>query len=119
MKFDVYCAALPAKWYLAGGAYTQPSGGTVTITYKKTGGGQLDVSQGAFCSGSCNTHVATLGSASFGGLSGELDLFSASPDVYVIYVNPGTATAYQIKGSGMTQAVFTSLAATMIKVPKP
>jgi hypothetical protein len=119
MKFDVYCASLPAKWYLTAGGYTQPKGGTVTITYQKTGGGQLDISEGAFCTGTCNTHVSTLGSASFGSLSGEFDLLSASPDVYVIYVNPGTATAYSIKGTGVTQADFKNLAAAMVKVPKP
>jgi hypothetical protein len=119
--FDVYCGALPTQWYLQATAYTLPNGGTLTIQYKKVGGGQLDIAEGAYCltgAAACSPHVSVLGTASFGNLPGALDLFSSSPSVFVIYVAPGTGHAYSIKGTGMTQATFVSLATLMARVPK-
>jgi hypothetical protein len=119
--FYVYCGALPAQWYLQATAYTLPNGGTLTIQYKKVGGGQLDIAEGAYCltgADACSPHVSVLGTASFGNLPGALDLFSSSPSVFVIYVAPGTGHAYSIKGTGMTQATFVSLAQAIALVPK-
>jgi len=112
MSFDVYCAALPAKWYLAGGTFTRPNGGQVLITYKKTGGGQLEI-----CEGQCPSE-GTSGSASFGDLPGGL---AASPGVNAIYasVGIGSATAtYSITATGIAQSELASIGSTMIKVRK-
>ena len=120
-RFDVYCGALPAKWYLQTTQYTVPNGGQLTIQYKRFSGGQLDISEGAFCTTSaaaCSPNVGVIGAGSFGGLAGSLDKFSASPDVFVIYVAPGTPDAYMIRGAGVTQAEFVALAAAMVKVPR-
>lgn len=120
-RFDVYCGALPAKWYLQTTQYTVPNGGQLTIQYKRFSGGQLDISEGAFCTTSaaaCSPNVAVIGAGSFGGLAGSLDKLSVSPDVFVIYVAPGTSSAYTIKGTGVSQAEFVALAADMVKVPK-
>jgi hypothetical protein len=120
LPFDVYCGALPTKWYLQSTAFTVPSGGQLTIQYKRFSGGQLDISEGNFCTGAsaCSTNVGAIGTANFGDLSGSLDKFTASPLVFVIYVAPGTIGAYTIKGTGLSQAEFVSLAAAMSKVPK-
>lgn len=121
LPFDVYCGSLPSKWYLQSTAFTVPHGGQLTIQYKRFSGGQLDISEGAFCTSSpaaCSPNVGVIGTASFGGLSGSLEKFSASPDVFIIYVAPGTTNAYSIKGTNISQAEFVSLAADMVKVPR-
>lgn len=119
--FDVYCGALPARWYLQATAYQLPNGGQLTIQYKRVGGGQLDISEGAFCLTSpaaCAPNVGVIGTANFGNLAGALDTYSSSPTVFVVYVAPGTTHAYSIRGTGVTQSEFVSLAAAMVKVPK-
>jgi hypothetical protein len=120
LKFDVYCAVLPAGWYLHGAAYTQPKGGTLTIDYKGPGGATLSISEGAYCTTSAavwSPPLAIIGTASFGDKPGSLDVLSTPPDVLVVYVNPGTPVAYSVSGTSLTQAKFLALAAAMVKVP--
>ena len=121
LPFDVYCASLPSGWYLQDGAYVQAAGGKLTIDYKGPGGATLSVAEGAFCTTSvaaCSTHASIRGTASFGDKPGMLDVLTTPPDVFIVYVNPGTKTAYQVSGTNLTQARFVALAADMTLVPK-
>jgi hypothetical protein len=119
IRFDVYCAVLPSGWYLNAGDYKTANGGQVTVQYKGPGGATLEVAEGAYCTTSpvaCSAHVSSLGNASFGDLTGALDLTGASPVTYAIYVAPGTQHGYGISGTGMGQAKFAAYAAAMVKV---
>ncbi len=121
LPFDVYCAVLPAGWYLQTAAYEQPNGGKLTISYKGPGGATLAISEGAFCTTSeadCSPHVAIRGTAAFGNKPGMLDILSTPPDVLIVYVDPGTTHAYSIQGNNLTQAKFVAIAAAMVIVPK-
>lgn len=116
LHFPVYCAVLPKGWSIVSGTYKN---GWLDVSYKTSGGAAIEVAEGGFCTTSpaaCSTHTAILGAASFGGLSGQLDILDPTPS-YVIYVNPGTTHAYVIAGKGMTQTSFISYGAKMLKVP--
>jgi hypothetical protein len=117
LPFAVYCAVLPKGWSIQSGTYKS---GWLDVAYKTSGGAAIEIAEGAFCITSpaaCSTHLSILGAASFGGLSGQLDILDATPS-YVVYVNPGTTHAYVIAGKGMTQTQFISFAAKMLKVPR-
>jgi hypothetical protein len=121
LSFDVYCGNLPNGWYLQDAAYVLASGGKLTIDYKGPGGATLVISEGAFCTTSaadCSPHDSIRGTASFGDKPGMLDVLTTPPDVFVVYVDPGTSHAYQISGANLTQAKFVALAAAMVVVPK-
>jgi hypothetical protein len=120
LPFDVYCAALPAGWWLQTANYQQPNGGLVVVSYKNTAGATIEISEGNFCSVApsiCWAVVSTVGTASFGPLPGTLVVASATP-VYGIYVGANTTHSYVITGRGMTQAKFVAIAAALVKVPK-
>jgi hypothetical protein len=118
LKFTVYCAS-PKGWSLANANYGQPkAGGWLTINYK-SGSATIAVSEGAFCltsASACAPKSSSIGSASFGPLSGALDGL-ASGDL-AIYVSPGTAHAYRIVGHLVSQSAFVSIAAGFKAVPK-
>jgi hypothetical protein len=121
MPFDVYCLALPSNWFVGGGAYQQPNGGQVSLTYKTSTGGVIQLLEGNFCTSgasACAPKAAKLGSAALGKMTGELDQLDGAP-TYVLYVNPRTGNAYTMSGKGMTQAQFTAWAAAALKVAKP
>jgi hypothetical protein len=112
LSFGVYCGHVSAGWYFNGGTYTQPSGGKVTIEYKNSSGGKIDIAEG-YCPGACPPAGTHVGSASFGDLSGDLYTVGSG---YAIYVSgPRTYTA---TGTGVTQSTFVNLIAALVKVPK-
>jgi hypothetical protein len=113
LPFTVYCGVVPNPFFFSAASYTQPSGGHLQATYKTTGGAQVVFDEGVF---GASAHGASLGSASFGDLSGTL--YAGSTSGFVLLVAPGTSHAYQAVGTGMTQASFTNMAAALIKVPK-
>jgi hypothetical protein len=119
--FDIYCPVLPAGWSIAGASYyKRPVGSELDATYKGPGGALIQFLQGANCTTStvaCSVAVGILGPISFGHLTGQLDLYDATP-TYVVYVNPGTTHGYTMLGYGMTQTQFIAFSAAMKKVPK-
>jgi len=118
LPFGVYCGVLPGGWYFSAGNYTQPSGGVFNVTYKGPGGAQIAIQEGAFCTtgaAACSPHDSVIGSATFGGLTGSLDAVGSG---FAIYVAPGTAAGYTAKGTGVSQGTFTSIVASLVKVPK-
>ena len=118
LPFAVYCAALPSGWTFASANYTQPSGGVLNVTYKGPAGAQIALQEGAFCTtsaGACSPHDKVIGPAKFGDLAGTLDTLGSG---FAIYVSAGTTHGYTAKGTGVTQATFTSIVAALVKVPK-
>jgi hypothetical protein len=119
LPFDVYCAVLPAGWWLQSADYQQSNSGAVNVVYKNTPGATVSLHEGNFCAdpSTCWVIVSTVGSASFGPVAGSLVVASATP-VYGVYVGPHTTRSYVITGSGLTQAKFVAIAAALVKVPK-
>jgi hypothetical protein len=115
LGFDVYCGALPSDWWLQSAQY---SGNQLTASYANSKGWTVSLGEGNFCPGlpSCLTSTSSLGSASFGSLSGSLKLISAG--TYGVFVNAGTTHGYRMIGKGMTQAQFKAWAAALVKIPK-
>jgi hypothetical protein len=118
LTFNIYCAVLPSSWWLSAIEYRQPDGGYLAISYKNLSGGVITVGEGNFCAGAsaCWASASDLGTASFGDKSGLLKQLSGGR--YAVFVDPGTASGYQITGKGMSQADFVAMAAAMAKVPK-
>jgi hypothetical protein len=122
IKFDVYCGAFGKGWYLSEGQYKLPSSGPwLTVSYKNNKGGVITIKEGGFCQTSpadCSPSTGSLGSASFGPMSGEL--VSTSGGGFAIYVKPGTKTAYEVSGSGsgVTQSFLVAVGAAVVLVPK-
>ena len=120
LSMDVYCAVIPAGWWLASANYQQPNGGLLVAGYKNNAGATVEISEGNFCTttpSTCWAVVTTIGTGKFGPLSGTLVTASATP-VYGIYVGANTTHSYVITGQGMTQAKFVAIAAAIVKVPK-
>ena len=102
------------------GNYEQPAGGKLKMAYKGPHGATLQLDEGAFCAAdalACAPSSGALGSANFGDLAGSLD--SLSGGGLVLYVAPGTARAYTLTGTGLSQESFVSIAAALVKVAKP
>ena len=106
---------------LEAGQYTLPDGGKVGAYYKNAAGSLITIAEGAYCTTSpaaCSPHISVIGPASFGGLSGTLDVLAAGP-IWAIFAAPGTMHAYVMIGQGMSQAQFVAWAAAVRKVPRP
>jgi len=120
VPFTVYCGVVPSPWYFSAASSTYGNSGTVTATYKTSGGAVFMIQEGAFCTiggSACSSHDTVIGPGHFGDLIGSLD--SLGPGMgFAIYVNAGTTHGYTATGTGVSQATFVNLAAALIKVPK-
>ncbi len=121
VKITVYCATkLAAGWSLAVSPQTNysgsKSGGTVLIYYQYRGTTtRLEVCEGSFASTLCAGNTGSVGTASFGGLSGEID---STADGFAIRVAPGTSNAYTLVGHNVSKATLVGIGANMTIVPK-
>jgi hypothetical protein len=123
LAIAVYCAVLPSTWWVTGGSY---GSGTLVVGYKTSGGATISIREGAFCTGSptaCTPYFTPLGAANFGPLAGMIyqtytPVTASLPNAFVVLVAPGTTHAYEMTGTGMTQAQLTAFAAAVVKVPK-
>lgn len=118
MSWDVYCPSLATSWYVTAGKYEESGGGWLKITWAGPGGATLQIAEGAFCTSgadACGPKTGQLGNAYFGDLAGSLDSVSGG---LAIYVNPGTARAYSIVGTGLSQSDFVAVGAAMLKVAR-
>ena len=120
VKIAVYCATnLAAHWGVATptGWSGNKTGGTVLIYYRyRTTTTTLEACEGTFSASDCPVGAVTdLGTASFGGLSGQL---VSTSDGFAIVVAPGTGHAYTLVGHHVTQSTLVSIGAAMKVVPK-
>jgi hypothetical protein len=115
--WEVYCASLPAGWFVDSGRYRGASGGWMEIFYRTSSGLRFELREGNFCTGTpaeCGPLDTSLGAGSFGDLTGDAGTDAGN---FVIYVGPGTLPAYQATGIGLDEATFRAFAAALIKVP--
>jgi hypothetical protein len=116
VPYDVYCAVLPAGWYLATGGYRLGGSGKLQAAYHGPGGMLLSLLEGAFCADTpdaCSPSDSVIGPAAFGDREGTLGSLSGA---FVLYVDPGLTPAWQATGSGMTEGDFRSFCAAFAKV---
>lgn len=68
VTWDVYCAVLPAGWFVDTGSFRLAGGGRLEIAYKGPDGQRIEIRQGAFCAGDddCIPGGPDAGTASFG-----------------------------------------------------
>jgi hypothetical protein len=117
LSFDVYCAVAPSGWSLSSASYILPNGGYLNVEYHN-GSAAFTLREGAWCppDKACIAHGPAVGAASFDGLAGTLCLNTGT---YTLEVGTWANQRYLMVASGLTQAQVTSLAAALIRVPKP
>lgn len=116
VSWAVYCAVLPAGWYVQAGSFALRGGGRMDITYHGPNGALLTLAEGALCPGggaACAPVQSSLGSSAFGDQTGTLVSVGGG---YAIYVNPGASPAWSATGTGLSESTFTQLVAALYHV---
>ncbi len=74
VTWDVYCAVLPAGWFVDEGSFRLAGGGKLEIAYKGPGGQRIEMRQGTYCVGvdGCIPTGSDAGAASYGDRPGRL-----------------------------------------------
>jgi hypothetical protein len=116
VAWPVYCAVLPAGWFVETGEYRLANGGQMVISYRTNAGGHLELREGRWCTDSepaCSPHDSVIGPASFGGLTGQL---TTSGGELVLYVDPGEPASWTATGVGVDEATFRSICSRLALV---
>jgi hypothetical protein len=115
LSFDVYCASLPARWYLQQGSWRGTSGGRFEAAYRGPGGATLTLREGAFCGDEpdCLPGGFELGSAAFGDRPGEL---RDTDEGYAVIAGEGSAVVYLAETTGLDEATTRALVAALINL---
>ncbi len=114
--WPVYCAVLPARWFVADGQYRSARGGWLEIFYQGPGGARLELHEGGFCeeADGCVPDGPDAGTAAFGDQSGAL--VNAVDGRYAIVVDRGAARSWLAIGEGLDVETFKDLAAGLVLV---
>ena len=114
LRFDVYCAALPARWALSRGTYSGQGGGRIEISYRGPGGATLLLRQGNACAGEddCPPGEA-VGSASFGDI--EADLRAVGEEFALVAEGDGDVL-YVAEFGGVDEATARAIGEAMLRV---
>ena len=118
VTWAVYCAVLPAGWFVQTGSFSLRDGGHMDITYKGPNGALLTLDEGAVCAqgaSGCAPQGQPLGTSAFGDQSGTLTALGSGGG-YAIYVDPGVFPSWSATGTGLDQATFAGLAAALYHV---
>jgi hypothetical protein len=113
LSWTVYCAVLPAGWFVDSGQYRQASGGWVQIAYRGPGGARLELHEGAFCTASdgCVPSGTESGDAPFGDKTGT---FVALDDGgWAVVVDRGEKISWLAVGTGLDEAAFRAIAGAL------
>ncbi len=119
MSWPVYCAVLPAGWYLEAGSYRVANWGHLNVTYRGPGDAHLALAEGNVCDGLgpeievCAPRDAVIGPAMLGDMPGELGQLSNG---LVLDVHRGANPSWRVTGLGISAADFTLLCAAMFRV---
>jgi hypothetical protein len=116
VMWDVYCAVLPAGWFLEKGSYRLSGAGRLEVTYKGPGERRLQIQAGAFCQeeGDCIPDGQDVGAASFGALEGSL--VAVEDGSWAIVVGRGARLGWLAIGTGVDEATMRRLAADLVLV---
>lgn len=119
MAWPVYCAVLPAGWFLEAGSFRVANGGHLNVTYRGPGDAHLAIAEGNVCDGLgtdievCAPRDAVIGPATLGDMAGELGQLSNG---LVLDVDRGANPSWRVTGLGISAADFTLLCAAMVHV---
>jgi hypothetical protein len=100
VTWDVYCAVLPAGWFVDAGSFRLAGGGKLEISYKGPGGQRIEMRQGTYCAGveGCIPTGPDAGSASYGGRPARLIDTGGGTSLVVA---EGGDVNWEAKGLGM------------------
>ncbi|HSW41127.1 MAG TPA: hypothetical protein VLM76_01270 [Patescibacteria group bacterium] len=115
VAWDVYCAVLPAGWFIDTGSFRLAAGGHMEIAYKGPGGMRLEVREGHYCAGDddCILPGPDAGPAFFGDRPARL--VDAGGGAWLVVAEGGDVN-WEAKGSGMDATVLTGLTAAFARV---
>jgi hypothetical protein len=104
VDWPVYCAVLPARWFVDSGEYSLRRGGRLDIAYRGPGGARLHLQEGAFCGDTtgCLPPGAEAGSAAFGDMEGTL--VRVDDGSFAIVVGDAAPLAWVARISGVDEA---------------
>src|SRR5580765_931302 len=116
LSWTVYCAVLPAGWFVDSGQYRQASGGWVQIAYRGPGGARLELHEGAFCTASdgCVPSGTDSGDAPFGDKTGTFVALDEGGSAVV--VDRGEKISWLAVGTGLDEAAFRAIAGALTVV---
>lgn len=115
VTWDVYCAVLPAGWFVDAGEFRLAGGGKMEIAYKGPGGQRIEVRQGAYCAGNdaCIPTGPDAGTASFGDRPARL--VDGGGGAWLVVASGGDVN-WEAKGTGMDGAVLAGFTAAFVRV---
>ena len=116
VDWPVYCALLPAGWFVDGGHYELAGGGWLRISYRGPGGARLEISEGAFCDqgDGCVPAGADSGPAPFGDMTGTMVV--ADDGRHAIVVDRGEDRSWVVVGSGVDPGRLSALASGFLRI---
>jgi hypothetical protein len=116
VEWEVYCAVLPAGWFVDTGSFRLANGGWMVISYNGPSGARIELSEGAFCAeaGGCVPSGSATGTGSFGDLPGTF--YAADDGSWAIAVDPGEPVSWMVVGTGLTESEFTDYAAALLQI---
>ena len=116
LSWTVYCAVLPAGWFVDSGSYRQASGGWVQISYRGPGGARLELHEGAFCSDNdgCVPAGTDTGDGQFGNKSGTA--VGLDDGGWAVVVDRGEQISWLAVGTDLDEAAFQKIAGALSPV---
>lgn len=122
MPWAVYCAVLPAGWFVESGTYRLASGGELEVSYNGPGDAHIAIVEGNACDqfgsdlNACAPRDSVIGQASLGDQTGELGQLSSA---FVLDVDRGANPTWRVTGLGLSEADFRAICAAMLRVGPP
>jgi hypothetical protein len=116
LDWPVYCAALPARWFVSKGSYSLAGAGKLEISYKGPNGATLELREGGFCTDGtgCVPEGSDAGEASFGDQAATMVHFEDGRVAAV--VGRGDNLSWLAVGGGLTDDAFRSLTSALIRL---
>jgi hypothetical protein len=116
LKWPVYCAALPARWFVSAGSYARGSGGKLEISYKGPNGARLELHEGAFCTAAdgCVPDGTEFGNAGFGDQTATL--LHLTDGRIAAVVDRGEPISWLAIGDGLDDDQFAALTGALIRL---
>jgi hypothetical protein len=116
LSWPVYCAALPARWFVSQGSYSRAGGGKLEISYKGPNGATLELHEGAFCTDGtgCVPEGSDAGGARFGDQAATMVHYEDGR--VAVVVDRGQSLSWLAIGEAMTDGAFQAIAASLIRL---
>ncbi len=116
VAWPVYCAVLPAGWFVDSGKSHLAGGGWLMIGYKSPGGARLALSEGAFCTDAagCVPAGSDTGDSAFGTQAGTLVRLDGGG--FAIVAARGKTPSWLLVTHGLDEATTVQLGAALATV---